>query len=539
MANSKEQKSGGKRFLAQTEDGVVETELKLTARLPVLKKILSLPVIRDRTVGKLAKHHLRSAYYDTNDRRIQNRGLALRVRTIDNRFIQTVKERSSKDGVVAVRKEWSKSLTNAKPTLKNFSSPDLLDRMGLVLESELETVFVVDVERTTLKINQPNGTAESAVIELALDTGTIRTGDQTDVISELELELLEGKAVALYRLALTLVEQFHVGLETRSKSDRGYALASGDWPVADTSRPTISFDKNVLAKNAFEHILVHVYADLVANKSASYVGRDIEGVHQLRVSLRRIRTALSLFKTYLPPDICTWLDSETSWLMDTFGTARNIDVFLSETLANVESDFPADEELLEIRRVAEIHREKCYYSVRQTLDHFRFNSFLLRLGLLGKGPQLSSPSFGNSEELNRPLVDLADRFLNKLYKRVRKLGRQLESASTEERHKLRIAVKKLRYTAEFCSSLYGKKKTSTIIKLLKRLQTNLGAANDVTVAEHLLSELINDADPKADQDKLQRARGKILGWHRHAQQEEQAHLIEQWMKFTQQSKFWA
>jgi triphosphatase len=525
-------------ILPPAEGIATEIELKLTGPSKTLRRLLEDPIIIARATGELIAHRLRSVYYDTDERRLKNRGLVLRVRTDGSHFVQDFKDGAAEERAIAVRTEWSKPLPDAKPTLLNLGFPDLLDRVGLVLDAELEPVFTVNVDRTNLKITETPAEDSSTIIEIALDIGEISAGDRADPISELEMELLCGDPTALYRLALELVEKHNLRLETRSKGARGYTLVDGGWPVANANLPAISFSRNESGEEAFAQILSSTFAEIIANKSAAYVGRDIEGVHQLRVSMRRARTALSMYKSLLPVEFHSWLNTESRWLMGALGPAREIDVFLSESLHFVEKEFPDDSELKVVRNIAERHWRKSYETVRQAIHHTRFSQFVLKLALLGKDHTWWFRYNDGSPELSKPLRSIAGGFLAKRYKRVKKLGRDFDKASPAQRHDLRIAIKKLRYAAEFFASLYKQRKTKSFIKALKRLQSGLGAANDVAMSEKLLSDLVDDAKSDVDLSALHAGKGKIIGWHRHAQEVAETKLSDQWRSFTVQPIFW-
>ena len=107
-----------------------------------------------------------------------------------------------------------------------------------------------------------------------------------------------------------------------------------------------------------------------------------------------------------------------------------------------------------------------------------------------------------------------------------------------ERHQLRIALKKLRYAAEFFGSLYPRKRTDKYIEALKRLQDDLGHLNDVSVAERLVGDLLGQSAANARRGALQRAAGLVLGWYAHGAHAVEKETVRKWMSFTEQKPFW-
>ena len=140
-----------------------------------------------------------------------------------------------------------------------------------------------------------------SLIEAALDPGTIETRGDRMPIAEIELELLEGSPEALYNLALELDKLAPLRIETRSKSALGYALANGDAP-AWYKAATLTLKPNATVDEAFREVLRSCVQHWSANEAAALDGRDPEGVHQLRVAIRRLRSAFSIFGRLLDPD---------------------------------------------------------------------------------------------------------------------------------------------------------------------------------------------------------------------------------------------
>jgi CHAD domain-containing protein len=140
--------------------------------------------------------------------------------------------------------------------------------------------------------------------------------------------------------------------------------------------------------------------------------------------------------------------------------------------------------------------------------------------------------------LDKLAEELAARLLAKRRRAVLKLGRDFERLSPEERHQLRIELRKLRYTAEFFRSLYQKKREKAYFHALAQLQNSLGHMNDIVVADHLLDRLTAARESEPISHQLFTAIGVVAGWHAHnaSGSEREAEAI--WLGFRHCDVFW-
>ena len=169
----------------------VERELKLH----VLKS--SRPAVETRVNTAEAEHlHLHALYFDTHDRELAKAGVALRLRKEPEGWVQTIKL-PGQDALSKIE------LNHLRP------------------EPTLDLSFETDVHRS-LRLQK----ADQGLIELAYDTGFIRSEKLSLPVCELEFELKEGQAEAMFELAQEWQQQIHFVLDFRSKAERGDALAN-------------------------------------------------------------------------------------------------------------------------------------------------------------------------------------------------------------------------------------------------------------------------------------------------------------------------
>ena len=520
---------------AATAGPGAETELKLRGEPEALMAVFAGPAICDKATGRGRSMRLENVYYDTADQRLRARGLAFRVRRQGRRFVQTLKSGDTA-GLVAYRGEWQTPLGSADPDLELLpaAASQVLDE--LVTPGELRSLFTTRVRRQTRRLaGGANGS--SSLIEAALDLGAIEADGRSQPIAEIELELIDGPPRALYDLALELDALTPLQVETRSKSVRGYTLATGEPPAWQKAEP-VELAPKATVDAAIGRILRACVQHWCANEAAALDGRDPEGVHQLRVALRRLRSAVSVFGHLIRPERRSWLASEAKQILGSLGPARDWDVFATESLPPVLATRPDDRSLLALRATAEAARTRGYAAARAAIGAPSYTRFLLQLGRwIEAGGWREDATPKGAAWLDRPIVAFADRLLARRHRKALKLGRKFEDLTPPERHRLRIALKKLRYATEFFDSLHAGKRARPYLAALKELQDALGHLNDVAVAERLLHGL---SEPTGEQRAtLGRASGLVLGWLGRGVAEAEPQVRDAWQIFVARRPFWS
>jgi inorganic triphosphatase YgiF len=467
-----------------------EVELKLAARsedLPGLKRALM-------TMARVStQESLTSTYYDTPDSALKQRGLTLRVRERGGHFLQTVKEGDLSSGDLLSRGEWEDAVAEGRPDPDAAQSGPRLPKGAA---ANLRPFFATAVTRTIFAIEPVPGTA----IEAAIDEGEIRAvdKDRAEPISEVELELKGGDAAALYDLAAQLLEVAPLRIETRSKSERGYHLVEGgDAPPPPVHAEPVILDPEMTVEAALQKIGRSCLAQLLRNQPA-VLSAQPEGVHQMRVAVRRLRSAISSLKKMLPQEDVQWVTEELRWLGGTLGPARNLDVFVAELLPAARAGLPDEPGWDDLAATLDRLRLAAYDQIRKDILSQRYTASVLRLlrWLEGSGGRRCSAS-DEPNPIASPIGATAPDVLDRRRRKVRQRGKGFGSLRPGERHKLRIAVKKLRYTIELFGSLFDKDRLERFVGRLKRLQSDLGYANDVRVAHEFVTELFAQIAPRS------------------------------------------
>jgi inorganic triphosphatase YgiF len=508
----------------------LEIELKLAGTANALETLWN-SAIAPRTTPTTRR--LISTYFDTPDLRLRRRGFSLRIRQDGDDFVQTVKAGKNEARSVTRRREWSTPIDGSVPDLMRLDDPEVRQSIGLVITGELQPVFTTEVVRQTKRYRVRQDGREKAHIEAALDRGEIRCGGKRDAICELELELLEGSPVALQKEAARLLDGAALEYQPLSKAERGFALACGERPAGRKAGPP-KLNPEGSVDEGLECILASCVNHWLANHAAVLDGADPEGVHQIRVAFRRLRSALTIFKSALPANDREWLQREAKSLIAGLGSARDWDVFIDDMLQPVVSARPEDDSLKALRDAVNDERRRAYEQARAMLRSPQYLKLVLDLGAWLDGRAWRTHS---QNGLDGALIDLADEVLSKRHKQVIKLGRRFDDLSDEALHRLRISLKKLRYTTEFFTALYAEGGTEAYVKSMRQLQDDLGHLNDLAVAEVRLADLRSRIGSD-EAGALQWPCGVVIGWHTHALAQIRPRIAKDWRDFTRIRPFW-
>nr|WP_249809819.1 CYTH and CHAD domain-containing protein [Bradyrhizobium sp. 139] len=496
-----------------------EIELKLLVDADRMAHFNAAPVIAANARNKGTRKHLKSIYYDTQERLLGRNGLSLRVRRSGACFVQTVKTDAADDPLR--RGEWEASVSSLAPDL-GLAMPFIPEKLRSQLAAQpLEAVFTADVHRCARMIDLPSGT-----VEIAFDQGELVAGDRSMPVSEIELELKSGSASTIYEVALRLAEHGAVKPSIRTKSGRGFDLAAGKPPSARRPRK-LRLDPSVTLDEVFAAILRACFLHLLQSLPAAEDGRNPEGVHQLRVSLRRLRSALDLMRSVGALSNLDALRSEARWLAQDLSAARDWDVFQRETLPTIAKACPSVAGFDALGRAAAERWSDAYRKAHHALADRRCAVFLIGLGnwieTRGWRNDVAAEDLG---QLAEPAVNFAQRILSEQYAKVLKRGRRFKSLSAEELHQVRLATKRLRYLSEFLLPLFADRKSAKkFSRRLARLQEELGAFNDMAVTASLLDGLGAEPDSAI-------AAAAIAGWQARASVGVEPALQGVWRDFT-------
>ena len=443
-----------------------EVELKLDLDPADVERFRALPLLAAGAGRSLRQV---STYYDTPEGDLRKAGYSLRLRRKGRRCVQTVKQKGPDSGGFSARDEWEQRIAgpgldfaalDGTPVGKLLSKKKLRERLAVVSETR--------VKRSTWLVRRPRST-----IELILDEGEVAAGDEREPICEIELELKAGERRRLFDLAREIGRTAPLRMGAMSKSERGFLLADGGGKRVRKAEPVVLAAEMDVAQ-AFATIVQSCLRHFRLNESLVAQAGKPAALHQLRVAVRRLRSAFSLFKPALAGPERDGIAHDLRWIAGLLGRARDIDVVLA---AREPRPAGADRRRLKSERLA------AYEAVVEALRGPRLPALILDLVAWAE-----TGAWRRSELARRPILGFSDERLGRRWRKVRKGGRDIAAMSPEERHRLRIETKRLRYATEFMAALAAKgrrKHRRAFADLLQILQDRLGELNDIETARQL------------------------------------------------------
>ena len=437
--------------------------------------------------------HLTSVYYDTAAKDLAEAGVSLRVRSdTSGAMTQTVKRSGNSTAALFDRDEWETSLTTPQPDLKAFNTTPA--GAGLADASlKLAPIFESVVDRSVWQV-----THEGSRIEVALDQGRVVAGRRSQPLTELELELKHGTPCHLFGLVRALGEIGSLRPGVLTKSERGYRLLRHKPDRASKAEP-LRLNKYMSTGQAFQAIVHACLRHFGLNAPLVIARRSPDALHQSRVALRRLRSALSLFKAVAADAQYDALKVELQAASQALGEARNLDVYLAHN-ARPEAERGAGEPGLDAYlQEMEKRRATAYDDAVARLGSPAINALLIRLVEWTEvGPWSVDPDPLRSAVRDRQVRRVAAEMLEKCRRRVVRRGRHLAALDPHTRHQVRIEAKKLRYAAEFFAGLARRpkamKRHALFIAELEELQDALGQLNDVQTGHEIALSFTHDAD---------------------------------------------
>ncbi len=293
------------------------------------------------------------------------------------------------------------------------------------------------------------------------------------------------------------------------------------------------------AEAALTEIILGCVEHMRGNEACVLGRGHEEGVHQMRVAARRLRSCLALYGRFIPGEQLSYIAGELKWLIGELGPARDWDVFVADIFDPVAKQIEAGDRLEALRDRIERMRDDAYARAQAGVGAQRYVGLTLLLNSWAEGRGWRDPADGGEvpEEMRGKASDIAHELLDERYRQLLSAGADFEQLDAEQRHKVRIQLKKLRYATEFFSSLYPKHKVTPYLAAMKALQDDLGVSNDVEVARKLLKRVLKQARGK-ERVRLSYAAGLIVGWHSHTGDGREQDLIRDWQRFAAQTPYW-
>jgi triphosphatase len=483
-----------------------EIEVKLQLPPASISRIKKIPLLRGQKRRPKSATEV-SVYFDTDKHKLRKKGVMLRVRRSGDRYVQTIK--SARNSGPLSRDEWESEIDGTAPDLRLARGTALEPLLSGKFRRRLKPIFETRVRRTTYPLS--NGTSE---IAFTLDKGKIATGRNSRPLCEIELELKRGDEADLFKVARELTEALPAQVALKSKSERGYEMLAGrdDAPVKAVA---VDLSPGAATRDGFKVIGLVCLKQMIGNEPALLVGNP-EGVHQMRVGLRRLRAAISLFADILQDPQTAAVKDELKWLTGELGPARELEVLVTRVVAPVRRRHSGLEGISGLSRDLSQQRAAALARAQAAVRSPRFRVLTLDIAAWLEAGQWSRPQ----DDLVRNCGDVAIETsaaeqLTRRFRKIRKKGKKLAELDPRSRHKLRIQAKKVRYASEFFAELFPGRKASmrrkTFLSALERMQDCLGDLNDIAVHEDRITAIANRRGRSRLRPKRAFAAGLLTG----------------------------
>jgi len=500
----------------------MEVELKLSTDDAGAAALRRHPLVAQHALGRPLRRQMTSLYFDTPELHLREHGVGLRVRRAAGRWTQTLKSEGSASGGLHQREEWESRVAEPRPDLaalrallppgsgwdRALAAPGLAER--------LVPIFGIRYRRTAWRLRL----APDHEAELALDEGELQCGSTLEPVCEVELELLAGEPAALFDFALQLLDSVPLRPLATSKAERGYALLVPQPPLAALKARPVALDDRMTVAQALQAIVANTLVQIQGNENGVMHGSDPECVHQMRIGIRRLRSALRLFAEVVA--VPAPLQAELQWLGGELGGARDWEVLAGSTLAAVMQACPDETGLADLQQAALARAAQQRQAAAVAVGSTRCARLLLGLARWMQAGR-------RHDGADAPLAPFARKQLRRRKAKLLARGKDLAHATPDQRHLLRISAKRLRYACEFFQALYPARRVARFVGHLAALQDAFGWLNDATVADTLLQEL---AAPE-------RSAGFARGWLAGRREADLRRLRKLWNGFVAEAPPWA
>lgn len=297
---------------------------------------------------------------------------------------------------------------------------------------------------------------------------------------------------------------------------------------------SVAITGDMTASVAAQAILSECADQILVNLAVVRHLEDDEGPHQLRIGLRRLRSAMAMFAKLLDTPEMTHLKAEAKWLGQMVGKQRDLDVAVVDLLKPATATDPHNSGLAELCDLAATRAKANRPVLRNILETSRAHRFALDLSAMAAlAPWRDSAP---AKQANRPVVRHMQRALDKTWHKVERRAHGIATLDHAGRHQLRKALKELRYQIEFAAPLFSKSAVRKYIKRMKKLQALFGELNDLA----MLNEVFREQDATRPEAPALQASLATLLEQRNASADAQWQKAKTlWAKIGASPAFWS
>ena len=491
-----------------------QTEIELKFLVPRAARARVLAEMA-RGSGSPERITLSASYFDTDDRRLARAGMAWRLRREGRRWVQTLKAGTSNP---LERFEHEVVRPDASTDASEHEGTPVGDRLtSLLRRARAEGIepavrYRTEVRRTIRRIR-----TRGAIVEVAFDEGRLIAAGGRLTLSEIEFELVSGSPMAMLALAERWRKRFELIYDPRSKAERGDGLAEGErYPPVRKARPMV-YSRDATAIEAFGVVIDECLAQITRNAVGLVdgdPGRRVEHVHQLRVGIRRLRSALRCFRGWVPvpPEP---LEQGLRALFRLLGRSRDSDVLASGVAADLaraggpattQSAVPGGPDPAEAVRAVDTQRMLlAWIAWRTALAQLPLESSETpeAQSTTARGPAAEDGGAADPESSGSDLADSQGpqaapdsvrchdprafhrhlrRRLRRWHARFASDWKSFDDLDEAGLHALRKRIKRQRYAVECFAPVMRKRRVGRYLAVLSVIQDRMGVLNDLFVA---------------------------------------------------------
>lgn len=488
--------------------------------------------IRTLAQGRSTTAHHHVIHFDTSDFALRRHGMALLLRCHSGTWTQEIRRASQDagDSGEPLRHEWSLPKgTLDLSLLRSISFGGLLKKKHV--RRNLGPVLAIRFRHTVL----PLALGDDCKAQLHTEIGRTVAGSREQRVCQARIELESGAQTRLFALVLELLRSIPMRLSNLSMEDRAYQLLG--CPEKPQKAVRTVLNRNMSRLEAERLIAASCMAQIQSNEAGVLVGPESEYLHQLRVGWRRLRSAASMSDSVLWKGLPKLLRVELRWIWGVLGTARNWDVFVDEILPAMVHAAASSRHHAKAFRMFQVHcdRIRKHYvdGARAAIRSPRYQRLLLNVAWIVMDSHAAvDPNDELAPVYSAP--EFARDILTQYGRKLRKRMHPQSLASVTERHRARIAAKKLRYACEFFHDLFPGKATRRFLNRLESVQNALGHLNDLANC----ATLIDHATASKEVPLGPATRELIDHWLRTEEAKNLAQLEKARRNFSGQTGFW-
>ncbi|WP_439578505.1 CHAD domain-containing protein [Elioraea sp.] len=492
---------------------------------PEAAALLRHPALAARRLGQARGAEATVVFHDTAEGALADEGLALAVEPRGRGAVQRLLR--SLPGEDA-RAEPARPAAVLAETRLPRSGPDAAPLAGLIPEAAegtpLPAVAAASGRRVTLRL--------AGGMTATLFAGRLRAVAAERDFARLTLAVPEAALADGLDLLRALAADRPVAVPAASLAEEARAVALGV-PARPLWRGPPDLTGAETVEDGARRAIGQLTLALLAAAPIAAEGSNPEGVHQARVAIRRLRTALTLFRPAIGCAAVSELKDRLGALARALGPARDWDVFIAGALGEIVAAFDGETAIASLARAAQAARAAAYAEVRATLAAPSFGLLTLDLAAAVAAPPWRAGEDAEAAVLrDTALEDFAAGALSRRFKRLMRAGDGFARLDIPALHALRIQAKRMRYVGELFGGLYRAKKRRRFQKAVGAVQDALGHLNDTAVAAGLMRTLAKREPGRAW------ASGVVQGWVAAKAAHAREDAAEAWTTLAGRAPFW-